>query len=161
MACACSEDSNRSASQYSLNRVLVFHLKKPCEDPEGGQGVLNPPKNHKNIGFSSNTGPDPLKNCSYQASIQCWATIAILCRYALRADDGPLIVVLLDPPAPNQKKKKKKRRRSWTPSNKTFWIRTWIRVLVFHLEKRWTLGYPYSANRRRFRLRRCTGWSKT
>ena len=29
----------------------------------GGQGVRTPPplKNHKNIGFSSNTGPDPLK----------------------------------------------------------------------------------------------------
>ena len=29
----------------------------------GGQGDLPPPlKNHKNIGFLSNTGPDPLKN---------------------------------------------------------------------------------------------------
>ena len=41
----------------------------------GGQGVRTPLKNHKNIGFSSNTGPDPLKNRSYQASIQCWAII--------------------------------------------------------------------------------------
>ena len=33
-----------------------------CADPEGGgQGVWTPLKNHKNIGFSSNTGPDPLK----------------------------------------------------------------------------------------------------
>ena len=42
-------------------------------DPEGGGGgggggggqgqvVRSPLKNHKNIGFSSNTGPDPLKN---------------------------------------------------------------------------------------------------
>ena len=35
-------------------------------DPEGGQGGPDPPppplKNHKNIGFLSNTGPDPLKN---------------------------------------------------------------------------------------------------
>ena len=30
-----------------------------CPDPEGGQGVR---KNHKNIGFLSNTGLDPLKN---------------------------------------------------------------------------------------------------
>ena len=32
-------------------------------DPEGGQGVRTPPplKNHKNIGFSSSTGPDPFK----------------------------------------------------------------------------------------------------
>ena len=34
-------------------------------DPEGEQGIWTPPpplKNHKNIGFLSNTGPDPLKN---------------------------------------------------------------------------------------------------
>ena len=39
-------------------------------DPEGGgggggeHGVLThpPPENHKNIGFLSNTGPDPFKN---------------------------------------------------------------------------------------------------
>ena len=30
-----------------------------CAYPEGGQGVW---KNHKNIGFLSNTGPDPLEN---------------------------------------------------------------------------------------------------
>ena len=32
-------------------------------DPEGGLGIRTPPplKNHKNIGFLSNTGPDPLK----------------------------------------------------------------------------------------------------
>ena len=28
----------------------------------GGQGSGPPLKNHKNIGFLSNTGPDPLKN---------------------------------------------------------------------------------------------------
>ena len=28
----------------------------------GEQEVQNPLKNHKNIGFLSNTGPDPLKN---------------------------------------------------------------------------------------------------
>ena len=39
-----------------------------CADPEGGgggwQGVQTPPpqKNYKNIGFLSDTGPDPLKN---------------------------------------------------------------------------------------------------
>ena len=31
-------------------------------DPERGTGGPGPPKNHKNIGFFSNTGPDPLKN---------------------------------------------------------------------------------------------------
>ena len=33
-----------------------------CADPDGGQGVRTPLENHKNIGFFSNTGPDPLKN---------------------------------------------------------------------------------------------------
>ena len=34
-----------------------------CADPEGGQGVRSPSlKNHKNIGFLCNTGPDPLNN---------------------------------------------------------------------------------------------------
>ena len=35
-----------------------------CADPEGwgGQGVRTPLKNHQNIGFLSNIGPDPLKN---------------------------------------------------------------------------------------------------
>ena len=67
----------------------------------GGQGSGPPPplKYHKNIGFSSNTGPDPLKNRSYQASIQCWAIIGTpakrhLMAFRWRADDGPLIVVL-------------------------------------------------------------------
>ena len=42
--------------------------RKPCSvswaDPERGQGIRTPPplENHKNIGFLSNTGPDPLKN---------------------------------------------------------------------------------------------------
>ena len=35
-----------------------------CADPEGVQGILTPPtphsKNHKVIGFLSNTGPVPL-----------------------------------------------------------------------------------------------------
>ena len=33
-----------------------------CADPEEGQGVWTPPENHKSIGFSNNTGPDPLKS---------------------------------------------------------------------------------------------------
>ena len=37
-----------------------------------GQGVRTPLKNHKNIGFLSNTGPDPMKN---QIRIQYWTII--------------------------------------------------------------------------------------
>ena len=84
---------------------VVFHLflHRSCADPEGGgkgaRGPDPPLKNHKNIGFSSNTGPDPMKNHSYQSSIQCLATIgppAIrrLNGVSLLADDGLLIVVV-------------------------------------------------------------------
>ena len=39
-------------------------------DPEGGQGVQTLPlKNHKNIGFLFNNGPDLLRYCTY-ANIQ-------------------------------------------------------------------------------------------
>ena len=31
-----------------------------CADPERGEGS-GPPENHKNIGFSSNTGPDSVE----------------------------------------------------------------------------------------------------
>ena len=31
-------------------------------DPEGGTGGSDSPENHKNIGYHSNTGQDPLKN---------------------------------------------------------------------------------------------------
>ena len=115
----------------------------PCADPEGGgggRGVRTPLKNHRNIGFSSNTGPDPLKNRSYQASIQCWAIIDTpakrhLMAFRWRADDGPLIVVLGSslPSSKKQKKKKQKKKnkkqkkkknvKSWTPSDKTSRIR--------------------------------------
>ena len=36
-----------------------------------GRGTVGP--DPQNIGFLSNTGPDPLKN--HKASIQCWAII--------------------------------------------------------------------------------------
>ena len=102
-----------------------------CADPEGGggggRGSGSPLKNHKNIGFSSNTGPDPLKNRSYQASIECWAIIDTpaechLMAFRWRADDG-LLIVVLGPSLPSSTKKTHKNRQSWTPSDKTFWIR--------------------------------------
>ena len=56
-----------------------FHrdrMSNMCGSREGTGGPDPPPlKNHKNTGFSSNTGPDPLKNRSCQPSIQCWAII--------------------------------------------------------------------------------------
>ena len=51
---------------YRLDQLfnLTCIKAKPCEYPEGGQGVPppHPLKNHKNIVFLSNTGPDPLNN---------------------------------------------------------------------------------------------------
>ena len=44
------------------SRILFRYFGKPWADPEGGQGSGHPLKNHKNIRFPSNTGPDPLKN---------------------------------------------------------------------------------------------------
>ena len=52
-------------NQFSLLTVLYYFppfTTRPCADPEGGRGVRTPLKNHKSIGFLSNSGPDPLEN---------------------------------------------------------------------------------------------------
>ena len=69
---------------------MEFSHKTACADPEGGggQGVRTPLKNLKNIGFSSNTGPDPLKNPNYQDSIQCWAIVGTPAKHHLMASAG-------------------------------------------------------------------------
>ena len=52
-----SVDGTISVKQFCLT------WSGSCTDPERWTGVQDPPlKNHKNIGFLSNTGPDPLKN---------------------------------------------------------------------------------------------------
>ena len=116
-----------------------------------GTGGPDPPP-PENIGFSSNTGPDPPKNHCYQASIQCWAIIGTpakcqLMAFRLQADDCPLIVVLGSSLSlSTYKKKKKKKCQSLTPSGKTFWIRAcnacsslgqWFRKRC-HLKKKFT-----------------------
>ena len=50
------------AHNGSNKKDLVATESPPCVDPEVGQGVQTPLKNHKNMGFLSNTGLDPLKN---------------------------------------------------------------------------------------------------
>ena len=67
--------------------TIKYHVS--FADPEGGGGGgggggenrrSGPPlKNHKNIGFPSNIGPDPLKitKQNYLVSIQCWAIIGM------------------------------------------------------------------------------------
>ena len=56
-----------------------------------GGGVSDPPplKNHKNIGFLSNTGPDSLKT---KACIKCWAAIEMAFRW--QTHDVPPFLVL-------------------------------------------------------------------
>ena len=80
-------------------RNKSWHNQNMCGSG-GRQGVRPPPppENHKNIGFSSNIDPDPLKSQSYQASIQWWAIIntPAKCHFngiRWRADVGPHIVV--------------------------------------------------------------------
>ena len=61
-----------AASGKSL--FVPLNLIDSCAHPEGGQGVQTPPplKNHRNIRFLSNTGPDSLEN---HAIIQRWAIV--------------------------------------------------------------------------------------
>ena len=49
---------------------ILINYPVTCADPEeGGSGVPGPSlKNHKNIRFLSNTGPDPLKNHTAKAT---------------------------------------------------------------------------------------------
>ena len=74
------------------------------------QGVRTPLKNHKNIGFLCNTGPDPLKN--HKATKPAFNVgpspvhqrNAISMAFRWWVDDGPLIVVFwIIPPLINYK----------------------------------------------------------
>ena len=58
-----SEDRNfYKLSWLLMIMVAIMITVSAWADPEWGQGVRTfPLKNHKNIGFLSNTGPDPLK----------------------------------------------------------------------------------------------------
>ena len=93
-----------------------------CGSRGGNQGFgpLPPPlKNHNNIGFLSNSGPDPLKN--YEATEPAFNVglssapqpNAILMAFCWRADDGLFIVVFghFHPSST----KKNPRCQIWTP----------------------------------------------
>ena len=71
-------------------------------------------KNHKNIGFLSNTGPDPLKN--HKATKPAF-NVGIAFRG--RVDDGPLIVVLFGSSHEQKKTKNKKKQRTKKKKKKT------------------------------------------
>ena len=89
-------------------------------DPEGGTGGPDPPlKNHNNIGFLCNTGPDPLYN--YKATKPAFNVVPSSARqlntikmgFPWRADDGPFIAVFWSYILSSTKKDKKTR----TPLN--------------------------------------------
>ena len=97
---------------HSFNSLLIGGVNMcGSRGGTGGPDPLPPPppppmKNHKNIGFSSNT-------VRYQASIQCWGIIGTpvkrhLMAFRWRAHDGPLIVVLGSSLPSSTKKKKRK-----------------------------------------------------
>ena len=80
--------------------------------PKGGNRGSRPHlKNHKNIGFPSIIGPDPLKSQSYQATIQCWAIISTQAKCHLNGVSQagrPMMAHLkryLDPTSPQKLKK--------------------------------------------------------
>ena len=76
-------------------------------DPEGAQGVRTPWKNHKNIGFLSNTGPEPLLMLGHHRPA---SETPLKWRFAggPMMDDGSLIVVFRSSSTKKKKKKKKK-----------------------------------------------------
>ena len=96
-----------------------------CGSRWGGGHRVRPLKNHKNIGFSSNTSPDPLKNCSYLASTQYSAIIGMpakchLMAFRWQADDGLLIVVLGSSLPSSTKKQQKKTLSKLDPLSQNF-----------------------------------------
>ena len=60
------QESNSSDPDHNRDYLgsdkADLHTNNTCADPEEWQGVRNPLKYHKNIGFLSKTGPYPLKN---------------------------------------------------------------------------------------------------
>ena len=95
----------------------------------GWAGGPDPPplKNYKNIGFLSNSGPDPLKNHNAPEPAFNVGPSSVCQRnnhlrgISLRADDGPLIVVFGSSHPSSTTLKKE--HLSWAPSDKIFWIR--------------------------------------
>ena len=102
-----------TASFFDFNNISFIQRHVWIQRGDRGSGPLL--KNHKNIGFSSNnTGPDPLKNGSYQASIQCWVIISTPAKrhlMAFRNACRQMVACLywyLNPPSPHQLKTMKK-----------------------------------------------------
>ena len=95
-----------------------------CEDPEGDRWSGTPGKLQKYRVSLAILVQIPLKSQSYQSSIQCWTIIGLPAKSHLDK--------YLDPFSPHQTSKT----QSWTPSDKTFWIRA---CLVCHCNRRGAL----------------------
>ena len=103
--------------------MLVLHARIQMGAGERGPD-LPPLKNHKNIGFLSNTGPDPLKITKLQSQFSTLGhhRHASKTPFKWRFAGGMMIASLkwyVDPSSPHQLKKC----QSSAPSDKTVWIR--------------------------------------
>ena len=115
---------------HDLRLLLWEHSDQgPCmgKSREGGIASPDPPplKNHKNIGFLSNTGPDPLKILkATKPAFQCWAIIGLPTKPHFNGVSlvGPWWPIYSHIWVLYPSTKKKKRYQIWTPSDKTFWI---------------------------------------
>ena len=88
-----------------------------CGSRGGTEGPDPPPENHENVGFSSNTGPDPpgkslLSNQHLMFGHHRHTSEAPFNGVSLAADDGPLIVVFGSSLPTSTKKKKKKKKKN-------------------------------------------------
>ena len=112
-------------SSLGEKSFILFPLRKRCADPEEGTGDPHPPplKNHKNIGFFSDTGPDSLKNLKgTKPAVNVWPSSArqqnaiLLWRFA----GGPMMarLVLFGSSFPHQIKNLSE----LDPLCKTVWI---------------------------------------
>ena len=106
---------------------MTAHATSPTIDGGGGgeaEGSPPPLNYHKNIGFLSNTGPDPLKI----TKLPSHSPVPVSKRpFQWHFAGGPMMArfkCCLGSLSPHQKGKK--RCQSWTPSGKTLWIHAWL-----------------------------------
>ena len=110
-----------AVSDLLLHYSPMYHVTTTWMDPERAQGVwTHPLKNHKNIGFLSNTGPDPLKN---HKDIKPAFNVGPPSLFRWRADDAPLLVLLVSTILIAIQRSF----QNWIPSGKTFCIRAWTK----------------------------------
>ena len=117
-------------SVFFIGRKCFSNMHARIQRWDRGSGPPPPLENHKNIGFLSNTGPNPLKIIKLPSQIQRWTIIGPRAKHHLmafrwRAVGGPHIVVFGSslPSSTIKTNKKQQLFLSWNPSDKTFWIR--------------------------------------